>query len=330
MVAQRSQTENDLAYSFTFTVSTREGELTCACLTSFDYTDSEDETASNSRSGSAFSIIITSKHALPTQLRERNERFFWKLRPEEKGEGKKSGFVSLPTQAQLCELALPISMKEVEPQYQNRFESAKYASRSMLFSTLDLALPVVDFSMRVLFEHFSLGAVLDIFRCVLLENRVIIISRSLTTVAAIAHAVRALILPLVWCHSFIPVLPEQMMESLECPAPYIIGVHDHAFAEWMNSERDEEGVLSGGVSEDKVTGLGNVLVAFADTGRLQLSEPAKAIASVGTNGQSTQPKVPTSLLTALKALFQTFPYRFFSNRRQQSCLFFRRSGSCFH
>jgi hypothetical protein len=173
---EKNKTGDKKAYSYTFTVSTLEGELTCACLTSFDHIDSNSgSTENNGSPNPAFGIIVTSKHALPTRLRERAEQFYWQQRPElrDGNTKEKPASIPLPTIAQLGELALPVTMDEIEPNAQTRFKAARHASEGFLFSTLDLALPVVDFSMRVLFEHFTLGAILDLFRCVLLENRYI-------------------------------------------------------------------------------------------------------------------------------------------------------------
>lgn len=58
----------------------------------------------------------------------------------------------------------------------------------------------------------------------LTENRVLIHSTNMAHVAMVAEVITALIFPFTWQLPYIPVLPKDMLEILEAPLPFFLGV----------------------------------------------------------------------------------------------------------
>ena len=101
------------------------------------------------------------------------------------------------------------------------------ASQTMLLADvedLDLAEDASMF-MEMMLESLSGKTLVDFFHCALLERKILMISKSYTLLTATASAIKQLLDPLAWSHVLIPVLPREMIETLECPSPFIIGIH---------------------------------------------------------------------------------------------------------
>ena len=58
----------------------------------------------------------------------------------------------------------------------------------------------------------------------LTEHRVLIHSTNMAHVAMVAEVITALIFPFTWQLPYIPVLPKDMLEILEAPLPFFLGV----------------------------------------------------------------------------------------------------------
>ena len=66
---------------------------------------------------------------------------------------------------------------------------------------------------------------LELVLCALLERKILFISKSYSLLTAAVASLKLLIRPLCWQHLCIPVLPRDMIDTLECPTPFIIGVN---------------------------------------------------------------------------------------------------------
>lgn len=73
---------------------------------------------------------------------------------------------------------------------------------------------------RLLFYLTPRGAT-SLVASLLLERRVLLVSRSADTVSAAVHAAAALLHPLRWQHIFLPLLPLGLREYLAAPMPYL-------------------------------------------------------------------------------------------------------------
>lgn len=87
-----------------------------------------------------------------------------------------------------------------------------------------------ELDLDLLFEIFSYDDIIRLFECCLLERKMLFVSKRFTALTTIAEAMRDLLKPMQWSHVYAPILPRRMLDHLECPTPFIIGIHtDYAF-----------------------------------------------------------------------------------------------------
>lgn len=87
---------------------------------------------------------------------------------------------------------------------------------------LDSRLEHVDF--RPLFKRLSEEKIIKVFTSALLERRIIFLAEELSVLSQCIHAVAALLYPFTWQHTYIPVLPEVMIETVCSPTPFMVGI----------------------------------------------------------------------------------------------------------
>ncbi|XP_069797360.1 DENN domain-containing protein 2D-like isoform X4 [Narcine bancroftii] len=105
---------------------------------------------------------------------------------------------------------------------------------------LDSRLEHVDFVS--LFKYLSEKHIVDIFASMLLERRVIFLAEELSTLSQCIHAVAALLYPFTWQHTYIPVLPKIMLDTVCSPTPFVVGVQ-RQFLEEVQELPIEEGLM---------------------------------------------------------------------------------------
>ena len=66
---------------------------------------------------------------------------------------------------------------------------------------------------------------IDLVTCALLERKILFVSKNYSLLTAASACLQMLLKPLRWQHLCIPVLPRSMIDTLECPTPFIIGVN---------------------------------------------------------------------------------------------------------
>ncbi|CEG36399.1 hypothetical protein L915_04973 [Plasmopara halstedii] len=118
----------------------------------------------------------------------------------------------LPSAAQMANLLSPFDFACATPLQ----DSVK------AFSTLDHH---VDFSMEELFCCLSVEHVVDLVTCMLLERQIVLVSSRYSVLTSVGETLKSLITPLEWSHVFAPILPKSMLECLQCPTPYLFGIH---------------------------------------------------------------------------------------------------------
>eukprot|EP01130_Rhizamoeba_saxonica_P004469 TRINITY_DN1826_c0_g1_i3.p1 TRINITY_DN1826_c0_g1~~TRINITY_DN1826_c0_g1_i3.p1 ORF type:complete len:505 (+),score=99.62 TRINITY_DN1826_c0_g1_i3:472-1986(+) len=93
------------------------------------------------------------------------------------------------------------------------------------FKRIDTAYEYLNYvSFEMLFQNLSVEQVLIIFRCILMENRIIIVSSSLAKLSNCILAISGLTHPFSWQHIFIPILPKSMIDYAAAPMPFLIGI----------------------------------------------------------------------------------------------------------
>ncbi|GAB7348272.1 hypothetical protein MBLNU459_g6257t1 [Dothideomycetes sp. NU459] len=75
-----------------------------------------------------------------------------------------------------------------------------------------------------LFRALTLPNIVTLFEYALSESRIILLSSHTSMLHLASAAINNLLYPLKWTGVFIPVLPARLIQALEAPCPYIVGV----------------------------------------------------------------------------------------------------------
>uniref|UniRef100_A0A8C3GJ70 DENN domain containing 2D n=1 Tax=Cairina moschata TaxID=8855 RepID=A0A8C3GJ70_CAIMO len=87
---------------------------------------------------------------------------------------------------------------------------------------LDAHLEHVEF--QALLQRLSPDLILHIFASAVLERRLIFLAEELSVLSQCIHAVAALLYPFTWAHTYIPVVPECLLDTVCCPTPFMVGI----------------------------------------------------------------------------------------------------------
>jgi hypothetical protein len=120
-------------------------------------------------------------------------------------------------------------------------------------------LPPIDFRLDDLFDSLSLANVLRLFAFVLLEKKIVLVASSYTILFFVSEALRALLYPLVWSHVYVPVLPLALKDCLQCPTPFLFGLHD-SYVRRSDTPRPSNDLVVVNLDRDSLTGGGDVFL----------------------------------------------------------------------
>ena len=87
---------------------------------------------------------------------------------------------------------------------------------------------------------------------VLLEKKIAIVAPHLSKLTMALEGLKVLIQPLVWSHVFFPTLPKCAIEGLECPVPFIFGIHSSFMPKTMDPDSE---VVVVNLDQDLVKGM---------------------------------------------------------------------------
>eukprot|EP00210_Caulerpa_lentillifera_P003214 g3071.t1 len=80
-------------------------------------------------------------------------------------------------------------------------------------------------SLARLLWRIPVQCLMTLFASLLLERRIIMVSKNKDTLSAAVHAAAALIYPFEWTHRFyLPIMPETLRDYLQAPMPFLIGL----------------------------------------------------------------------------------------------------------
>ncbi|KAI9913174.1 hypothetical protein PsorP6_005037 [Peronosclerospora sorghi] len=154
-------------------------------------------------------ICIISRYPILDTLKQRLDLLHTALQHDE---AYLSDANWLPSAAQMTELLCPFD-----------FNAAMTSQEDVTsVSTLN---NYVDFSMEELFTCLSINNIVALVTCMMLERQIVLISSHYSVLTAVGETLKSLIAPLKWSHVFAPILPKSMLECLQCPTPYLFGVH---------------------------------------------------------------------------------------------------------
>ncbi|PRP87695.1 hypothetical protein PROFUN_02395 [Planoprotostelium fungivorum] len=88
-----------------------------------------------------------------------------------------------------------------------------------------LHFPVVEFPLFHLFKLLGLNNSLKLFLCILIEEKVVLLSRTYSLLTFVCETIQALLHPLNWPHVYVPILPEVLIDFTYSPTPYILGLN---------------------------------------------------------------------------------------------------------
>uniref|UniRef100_A0A4X2KZX0 DENN domain containing 2D n=1 Tax=Vombatus ursinus TaxID=29139 RepID=A0A4X2KZX0_VOMUR len=104
---------------------------------------------------------------------------------------------------------------------------------------LDSRLEHVD--LRSLLRCLSHEQILQIFASTVLERRIIFLAEDLSTLSQCIHAAAALLYPFSWAHTYIPVVPERLLDTVCSPTPFMVGVQKRFIQDVLDSPMEEVG-----------------------------------------------------------------------------------------
>ncbi len=121
-------------------------------------------------------------------------------------------------------------------------------------------LPFLSIEFEKIFIHFKIEQILEIYKHVLLETRIVFFSSDLSNLTPIIQGFLSLIYPFKYPFQFITILPEENFNFLESVSPYIIGINlKYNFNFFTQNDIDIESMT--------------ILIVDIDNRRLDLSSP---------------------------------------------------------
>src|ERR1700733_12626882 len=69
-----------------------------------------------------------------------------------------------------------------------------------------------------------LDTIIKIFSSILYEQKIIFIGNELGPLTRLINTFISLLYPFSWPHTYIPILPALMLDIIQAPTPYIIGI----------------------------------------------------------------------------------------------------------
>ncbi|GAB5575364.1 DENN domain-containing protein 2D isoform X2 [Prionailurus iriomotensis] len=164
---------------------------------------------------------------------------------------------------------------------------------------LDSHLEHVDF--RSLLSCLRFEQILQIFASAVLERRIIFLAEDLSTLSQCIHAAAALLYPFSWAHTYIPVVPESLLDTVCCPTPFMVGVQMRFQQQVMDSPMEERRELGfprrGRVRKEGVTQERRI--AVADLVLLVNLCEGTFLMSVGDEKDILPPKLQDDILESL-------------------------------
>ncbi|XP_074182750.1 myotubularin-related protein 5 isoform X7 [Rhinolophus sinicus] len=97
--------------------------------------------------------------------------------------------------------------------------------RQVIQTPLTDSLPISRCSVALLFRQLGIANVLSLFCAALTEHKVLFLSRSYQRLSDACRGLLALLFPLRYSFTYVPILPAQLLEVLSTPTPFVIGVN---------------------------------------------------------------------------------------------------------
>jgi DENN domain-containing protein 5 len=164
-------------------------------------------------------------------------------------------------------------------------------------------LPMIDFSYRPLFMMLSIDNILSIFRCMLNEYSLCFYSSNIALLTPIQEAFMSLLFPFVWQGVYIPILERSVIDIIDAPVPYVLGVlKDLLLSIPMANRMDESNTVFVDIDNDRLSFDFNANEPLTSTS----GSEGDPISPKATNSRPTS-KLPSTDLHFLNELNQRIP-----------------------
>jgi len=100
-------------------------------------------------------------------------------------------------------------------------------------------LPLVGFSYQPLFSCLSVGNIMVVMGLLLQETRVALCSEHYSLLGPVAEALVSLLHPFAWQGLFLPVMPFSMLDILDAPVPFLVGLHSRYLTDFKAEYRPD-------------------------------------------------------------------------------------------
>lgn len=112
-------------------------------------------------------------------------------------------------------------------------------------------LPLANFSYRPLFASLSVGNIMVVFGCLLEESKVALLSSNCSILTPVAESLLSALFPFEWQGLYIPLMPYSMLDILDAPVPFIVGL-DSRYLHETPPHRRPKGVVLVDLDRDVV------------------------------------------------------------------------------
>lgn len=85
-------------------------------------------------------------------------------------------------------------------------------------------LPLANFSYRPLFASLSVGNIMVVLGCLMEECKVALLSSHCSVLTPVAEALMSALYPFEWQGLYIPMMPYSMLDILDAPVPFVVGL----------------------------------------------------------------------------------------------------------
>lgn len=120
-----------------------------------------------------------------------------------------------------------------------------------------------------LFCSVCLDTIIKIFSSILYEQKIIFIGSELGPLTRLINTFVTLLYPFSWAHTYIPILPPLMLDVLQAPTPYIIGIlrSSESYLSGNNefSSQDNSDILIVDIDRDRIRSINDYF--YAETSR---------------------------------------------------------------
>ena len=136
---------------------------------------------------------------------------------------------NVPLERYISQLVIPIPLSfSLDNVFDRRFALNFRIGKS----TIPCVLPnlvadfcITDVSFRYLFQALSVDTVITLLAALLTEQKILFHSQHYVLLITALQSLIDLLLPFQWPHTYIPTVPSNLLEFVDAPTPYVMGVH---------------------------------------------------------------------------------------------------------